>query len=299
MVARLHRQQVPRRPEPVRRRHGGASPKRTRLARLRPRCRSFPKPRACRPRTRSASASRQPRADGAGDASPCRACRASPISTISTRCARARRAARVRPAGRAAAGRRSRHPAGHQGDDRRPRLLPRAGLGHRSSRPCRAAAAACSASAAATRCWAAASPTARASRDRPARSMGLGLLDVETCSRREDAARRSRAFASPTARRSRLRDACRADGRPGLRAAAASVRRRRADGAVSADGRVAGAYVHGLFADDRQRAPGSPRSAAASDLAYEATVEATLDALADHLERASRLRRAAQLGPMT
>ena len=30
----------------------------------------------------------------------------------------------------------------------------------------------------------------------------------------------------------------------------------RVDGAVSPDGRVAGTYVHGLFADDRQRAPG-------------------------------------------
>ena len=28
----------------------------------------------------------------------------------------------------------------------------------------------------------------------------------------------------------------------------------RIDGAISADGRVAGTYVHGLFADDRQRA---------------------------------------------
>lgn len=60
----------------------------------------------------------------------------------------------------------------------------------------------------------------------------------------------------------------------------------RRDGAVSADGRVAGAYVHGLFADDRQRARwlaliGAP----ASGLSYEASVEDTLDRLADHLER--------------
>ncbi|MTW17860.1 cobyric acid synthase [Rhodoplanes serenus] len=63
----------------------------------------------------------------------------------------------------------------------------------------------------------------------------------------------------------------------------------RPDGAVSADGRIAGSYVHGLFADDRQRAAwlarlGAPPAAAADRmLAYEATVEGTLDALAAHL----------------
>ena len=59
----------------------------------------------------------------------------------------------------------------------------------------------------------------------------------------------------------------------------------RTDGAVSADGRVTGAYVHGLFADDRQRAPFLASLGAESDLAYETTVEHTLDKLADHLER--------------
>jgi adenosylcobyric acid synthase len=59
----------------------------------------------------------------------------------------------------------------------------------------------------------------------------------------------------------------------------------RADGAVSPDDRVAGCYVHGLFASDAFRAAwlrelGVPPSS----LGYEATVERTLDALADHLE---------------
>ncbi len=57
----------------------------------------------------------------------------------------------------------------------------------------------------------------------------------------------------------------------------------RVDGAVSADGRVAGAYVHGLFAGDSQRMAWLGLIGAPSRLAYEATVEATLDALADHL----------------
>lgn len=59
----------------------------------------------------------------------------------------------------------------------------------------------------------------------------------------------------------------------------------RADGAVSPDALVAGTYAHGLFAADAARAAllgwigGS-----ASDLRYEAEVEAALDALAAHLE---------------
>jgi adenosylcobyric acid synthase len=56
----------------------------------------------------------------------------------------------------------------------------------------------------------------------------------------------------------------------------------RLDGAISADARIAGAYVHGLFADDRQRAAWLALLGAASGLNYEATVERTLNALADH-----------------
>jgi adenosylcobyric acid synthase len=58
-----------------------------------------------------------------------------------------------------------------------------------------------------------------------------------------------------------------------------------AEGAVSADGRVMGSYLHGMFAEDAFRA-GFLRQigAAASGLSYGAGVEATLDALAAHLE---------------
>jgi adenosylcobyric acid synthase len=56
------------------------------------------------------------------------------------------------------------------------------------------------------------------------------------------------------------------------------------EGAVSADGRVNGTYVHGLFADDRQRSAWLQRFAAGSAaIAYEALIEATLDKLASHL----------------
>jgi adenosylcobyric acid synthase len=58
----------------------------------------------------------------------------------------------------------------------------------------------------------------------------------------------------------------------------------RRDGATSANGRVAGAYVHGLFADDRQRAAWLAELGARSTLDYDATVERTLDELAAHLE---------------
>ncbi|HEV2186955.1 MAG TPA: cobyric acid synthase [Stellaceae bacterium] len=57
------------------------------------------------------------------------------------------------------------------------------------------------------------------------------------------------------------------------------------DGAVSADGRVAGCYLHGLFASDEFRRAFLARlGAAPSALAYEASIDATLDRLADHLE---------------
>jgi adenosylcobyric acid synthase len=60
----------------------------------------------------------------------------------------------------------------------------------------------------------------------------------------------------------------------------------RADGAVSADGRIMGCYVHGLFAADRIRHAFLARlkERAPSELAFEQQIETTLDGLADHLE---------------
>ena len=59
----------------------------------------------------------------------------------------------------------------------------------------------------------------------------------------------------------------------------------RVDGAISTDGLVTGTYLHGLFADDgfRQRYL-ADIGAPAGALRYGATVEATLDELALHLE---------------
>lgn len=56
----------------------------------------------------------------------------------------------------------------------------------------------------------------------------------------------------------------------------------RHEGATSRDGRVHGSYLHGLFSSDIFRA--AYLGAGASGLNYEADVESTLDALADHLE---------------
>lgn len=57
------------------------------------------------------------------------------------------------------------------------------------------------------------------------------------------------------------------------------------EGAISADGRVAGSYLHGMFRDDGFRAAWlAGFGVAASEASYDHTVKATLDALADHLE---------------
>jgi adenosylcobyric acid synthase len=56
------------------------------------------------------------------------------------------------------------------------------------------------------------------------------------------------------------------------------------EGAASADGRVFGTYIHGLFADDRQRAAWLARfSAGATRIVYDDLIEQTLDRLAAHL----------------
>jgi adenosylcobyric acid synthase len=56
------------------------------------------------------------------------------------------------------------------------------------------------------------------------------------------------------------------------------------EGAVSADGRVIGTYIHGLFGNDSQRAAWLARlGAGPSAIAHDALVESTLDRLAAHI----------------
>jgi adenosylcobyric acid synthase len=58
------------------------------------------------------------------------------------------------------------------------------------------------------------------------------------------------------------------------------------EGAVSADGRVMGTYLHGLFSEDAFRSAFlAGLGLAPSGLGYAASVESTLDELADHLEQ--------------
>ncbi|MGO9135617.1 MAG: cobyric acid synthase [Methylovirgula sp.] len=59
----------------------------------------------------------------------------------------------------------------------------------------------------------------------------------------------------------------------------------REDGAVSADGRVAGTYVHGFFNHDAQRRDFLKKlGAMPSDFSYDGRIEEVLDGLAAHLE---------------
>lgn len=121
----------------------------------------------------------------------------------------------------------------------------------------------------------------------PGEAPGLGLLDVETVLAGEKRLEAVQGASLPDAvpfvgyemhiGRTSGPDASRpflrlADGRP--------------DGATSPDGRVIGTYAHGLFGHDAQRAAWLARlGAAAAPRNHEAELEATLDALAAHLER--------------
>ena len=67
----------------------------------------------------------------------------------------------------------------------------------------------------------------------------------------------------------------------------------RPDGARSADGRILGCYLHGLFAADgfRRAFLSRLREGLGDGVAYETQVEETLDKLADHLAAALDLDR--------
>jgi adenosylcobyric acid synthase len=120
----------------------------------------------------------------------------------------------------------------------------------------------------------------------PGEAPGLGLLDVETVLTAEKVLVETSGVerASGAAVRGYEMHAGRTTGtdaaQPMLHLAG------RADGAVSADGRVCGSHLHGLFASDAFRRAFLARLGGAGDasLDYERRVEETLDALAAHLE---------------
>ena len=116
--------------------------------------------------------------------------------------------------------------------------------------------------------------------------------------RRQNAGRSGRTLRCPGRSLQRLRNAHRQDFGAGSGKAGPAISDGREDGAVSADGRAMGCYVHGLFADDRQRASWLERlNAEPSGLDYEAAVEETLDRLAAHLERHIDCDALLELGP--
>jgi adenosylcobyric acid synthase len=120
----------------------------------------------------------------------------------------------------------------------------------------------------------------------PGACEGLGLLDVETTlsdEKRLEPVQGTSADGAPFAGYEMHMGATEGPDRahPFARLADGSP-----EGAVSADGRVIGTYVHGLFADDRQRAAWLARFAAGgTSVVYEVQVEETLDRLAEHLAR--------------
>jgi len=117
----------------------------------------------------------------------------------------------------------------------------------------------------------------------PSEASGLGLLDVRTELTKEKVTRPVRAIHLATGEQISGYEIHlgRTEGRDCTRPVV--LIDGRADGASSADGRVQGTYLHGLFASDGFRRAYLATFGAASRLAYEAHVVAALDALATHL----------------
>ncbi|MGQ0564865.1 MAG: cobyric acid synthase [Gemmobacter sp.] len=119
----------------------------------------------------------------------------------------------------------------------------------------------------------------------PGVTEGLGLLDIDTVMSGDKRLTRTTAVHAATGATITGYEIHigRSDG-PGCARPFAHVGGR-PEGAVSADGQVTGTYLHGLFTDDAFRAAWLAQSGIVSGGAsHEAAVEATLDALALHLE---------------
>ena len=255
MIVGLHRQSLPRRSVAVRRRHeAGRAPHRLAVAGAGAVLR--PTPIGCRPRMRSAARAgarggKRPHADRRAGLSAHRQFR-----RFRSAAPRARRRSRLRPARRAdSRRRRAGHPAGLEGDHRRPRRACARPAGTSTSRRICGAAATCWASAAATRCSAGSiadpdgieGPPGSGRRARPARCRdGAGRRQGPGRGHRRDRCRSGVPFKGYEMHIGRTTGTA----RPLL-----TLDNGRPDGAVSADGRVAGCYIHGLLADDRAAPP--------------------------------------------
>jgi len=118
----------------------------------------------------------------------------------------------------------------------------------------------------------------------PGETEGLGLLDIETEMVPDKRLTRTRAIHAASGASmsgyeihigrsdgpARARPFAFVDGQP--------------EGAMSADGRIIGSYLHGMFADDGFRAAFLAGFGASSTLGYGADIEGVLDRLADHID---------------
>ena len=113
---------------------------------------------------------------------------------------------------------------------------------------------------------------------------GLGLLDVETTLAAEKRLEPASGVTADGLPFSGYEMHMGVTAGPDCRRPFARLEGGAAEGAISADGRVVGTYIHGLFADDRQRSAWLKRFAAGGAvIAYDALIEATLDRLGAHL----------------
>lgn len=120
----------------------------------------------------------------------------------------------------------------------------------------------------------------------PGEAAGLGLLDVETVLAGAKTLTHVEGVScvSEVAVRGYEMHVGRTTG-AGLRSPMIRFRDGRADGAVSATGRIGGCYLHGLFSSDAYRAELlRALGAEGSPLNYERDVDVTLDTLAAHIE---------------
>jgi adenosylcobyric acid synthase len=113
---------------------------------------------------------------------------------------------------------------------------------------------------------------------------GLGLLDISTALTGEKALRQVKGTAYGAAFEGYEMHMGISSG-AGLTRPFLHIDDGRPDGAMSADGRIAGCYVHGLFASDAFRRAwlGTLGASSSPSIAYDALIEQTLDDLAAHL----------------
>ncbi len=119
----------------------------------------------------------------------------------------------------------------------------------------------------------------------PGSETGLALLDVETTIAGDKSLRKVSGFDTrDRAAISGYEMHCGDTAGAGTASPMLTLDGEHADGAVDAQGRVMGCYVHGLFASDEFRHALIARLGGSGSLEYETGVDAALDGLADHLE---------------